>query len=706
MSIRDKSLADHDARFCEYVLNGRMSNQEGPIMKLRPSKFVMPGSTFCRCIGPQAVSLSNPLREHARAGRSMFPMGVAVVLAVALATLGLRLLWERPGAGPAAVMRSGVPTPVARVTPSATAAPVYRALLIGINSYDPAGGSGWQSLKSARPDAEAMAATLQHDYGFQVHTLLDAQATRAAIISALDELSSASGENDALLVYFAGHGYYDEQIKEGYWIPADARRTASGRAPREDWLWNSTLTRLFAAANARHVLVLADACYGGALFRGDQPLSANGTRNWYERAFAKRSRYLITSGGMEPVLDNVGVHSVFAQQLLNYLQASGHDLFSANDLGLAVRQKVAALTGQMVQMGPLPVSEHADGEFVFVRSNVPGLRPAKTDVATIDDRNTPFRGTNASALPPSSSREASCEALGLLQAGAPKTANQMACALLQQNAQDRLTQTLAAYISRVTRPDAAEELQALLRQSEAYYRTHTNAVAGRLAARPRVLACLGPSVPASVPLSDSALLYRVLLASELGSRGVARIVEREGLAAVLQEQQVNVTDLADPRARLAISKLLPASVLLLGDLIPSPKGELLALRLVDTESGEILANIQTDVPAGSDISAICAELANRVAERLRVLKPLQAPVTQVDGMRLCAAFGTFQGGRTGQVLRVVTRMVRDKTDPDDYKEQDVGRATVQTISDLAAELDVCWTVGTPPATTSNLWVRE
>ena len=269
-------------------------------------------------------------------------IGIAVALVVALSAVSLLALRGHRSSCNTAT-RSGTLPPPASATTSAVATrrPVYRGLLIGINNYEPDGGSGWQPLKSARPDAEAIAATLQHGYGFQVRTLLDAQATRGAILAALDEFATTSGENDALLVYFAGHGCYDDQLKEGYWIPADARRTCNGRAPREDWLWNSTLTRIFSAAGARHVLVLADACYSGALFRGDQPLRADGTRNWYERAFARRSRYLITSGGLEPVLDNVGEHSVFAQQVLNYLNSSEHDLFSANDLGMAVRQKVA-----------------------------------------------------------------------------------------------------------------------------------------------------------------------------------------------------------------------------------------------------------------------------------------------------------------------------------------------------------------------------
>jgi hypothetical protein len=137
-----------------------------------------------------------------------------------------------------------------------------------------------------------------------------------------------------------------------------------------------------------------------------------------------------------------------------------------------------------------------------------------------------------------------------------------------------------------------------------------------------VLACLGPTLPAGVQAAESsALLYRVMLAAELGNRGVARLVEREALASVLQEQQISASDLSDPRARMAIRQLLPASLLLIGDLLPTAGGDKLALRLVDAETSDVLATFLADCPAGGDVAAVCTEMANRIANRLTMLKP-------------------------------------------------------------------------------------
>jgi hypothetical protein len=657
---------------------------------------------------PAAAPARAPAAAQPRGLRRFQVWGAAVAVAAA-ASIGVWMLLHNRNLPPAVIERadSGMNSGHNTASPSTNTSKTttYRALVVGINRYDPAKGTGWQPLQNARPDAEAIARTLREDYGFLVTTLLDEQATRAAITQKLDELATAGGENDALLIYFAGHGFYDDKLKEGYWIPADARRCVGTRDAKEDWLWNSTLTRLFGAATARHVLVLADACYSGALFRGDQPLSPRGNRSWYERAFARRSRYLITSGGMEKVLDSGTGHSVFAQQILNYLTGGERDIFSASDLGIALRDKVAQLTGQTVQMGPLPVSEHAGGEFVFVRRKagvqlaaLPAADAAAADVARA-------RGPEAAPAAPAK-QEVLRDALTLSQAGAPGAAGRLVSVVLQQNAQDQLAQSVAAYLDRTRRQEGRSELQTLITRIEQYQKARAADASKPPAARPRVLACIGPTALSGLSGGEgNALLYRVMLNAELGAHNAARIVEREALASILQEQQISASELADPRARTAIGKLLPASLLLLGDVIPTPKEDLLALRLVDVETSTVLASFRTNCPPNGDVAAACAGLAARIAERLTALRPLVAPVSQADGAKLRAEFGTFQGGRPGMTLAVLARTPRAGANPEDFTEQEIGTATVRTLGDFTADLDAAWT-GTPPPRSDNLWVRE
>ena len=585
--------------------------------------------------------------------------------------------------------------------------PTYRALVIGINQYKQAGSNGWQALNSARADAEAIAKTLAADYGFKVQTLLDGDATRSAILNALDDLVT-TGADGADLIYFAGHGFFDDKLQEGYWIPADARKSIDGHQAKEDWLWNSTITRLISASSARHLLVMSDACYSGSLFRGDEPLSARNNQAWYERAIVKPSRYLITSGGLEPVLDSGGGHSIFAQQVINYLEHSDRNIFSANDLGSALRERVAALTGQMVQMGPLPVSGHAGGEFVFVRQKGGVQQSVFSPQVAVASADTETRGPDQ-ATDAKARQEAIRDAVTLTRAGAPKAASSLISTVLQQNAQDQLARSVSDYIARSQRQEGRDELRKLIEQVEAKGKAGKLVAPGSKATglRPRVLSCLGPVLPSggSPSAEGTALLYRIALRSELEARAGLKVIEREALETLLQEQNVGVSDLADPRARLAIGKLLPASLLLLGDVLPSDQGEKVYLRLVDTETTQVLASFTATRKADEEQEKICAELGSRIAERVIALKPLLAPVTELEDAHLRAGLGSYQGVRAGLEFSLLFRTLRDKKVADDFTEQEIGTATVRAVSEFSCELDAVWHAGVQPRI-QDLWIRE
>lgn len=646
---------------------------------------------------PPATPPSEPSPFPALAApRRRMPRLMAALLMLAAA---LAAIWLVPRA-----LRQAPETPLAAGTrraadaSSATAAlPDYRALVIGINRYAPADGNGWHPLDTARADAEAVAAILAGEYGFRVRTLLDGEASRAAILNALDELAT-TGTDGADLIYFAGHGAFDEKLNEGYWIPADARQRINGRDAKEDWLWNSTITRLIGASSARHVLVMSDACYSGALFRGDEPLRAQGGQAWYERAIARPSRYLITSGGIEPVLDSGSGHSIFAQQVINYLQHAAPAVFSASDLGAALRERVAALTGQMVQMGPLPLGSHSGGEFVFLRKQG-GVRLAAVPAPAGGADADPADAAGAARRRQETLRSAA----ELLQAGAPQAAGSLVAGFLGENAQDRMARAVAEAVERTRRREAGDELRKLIEQVEAAPRHDRPAPA----ARPRVLACLGPEPPeGAAPAAEGlARLYRIVLRAELEGASGIRVIEREALATLLQEQRLGFSSLADPRARLAIGRLLPASVLLLGDLMVSTTGvETLYLRLVDTETTQVMASFTASRQPDEELDALCAGLAGKIAARIVALKPLLTPVTAIEGAHLQAPVGTFHGTRTSQVFTVLVR-VPSGGEPAEWREQEMGTATVSRVTEQACELDAAWGAGGAPRL-ENLWLRE
>lgn len=150
----------------------------------------------------------------------------------------------------------------AKRAPDPFSSGTYRALVIGNDRYrDPR--RIWKPLKTAVRDARAVADILRNDYGFgDVRLLLNA--TRKKTIRALNNLARVSRKNDSVVIYYAGHGYLRKKTREGFWIPVDAEgRDDSTFIPNV--VIKSKLGII--ADAARHVLLISDSCFSGALLR-------------------------------------------------------------------------------------------------------------------------------------------------------------------------------------------------------------------------------------------------------------------------------------------------------------------------------------------------------------------------------------------------------------------------------------------------------
>jgi metacaspase-1 len=80
------------------------------------------------------------------------------------------------------------------------------SLHIGLNSVDPAKYSGWSGdLVACENDARSMQ-SICSARGFQAHTLLTQQATRAALLDALKDASQELQAGDTLVISYSGHG--------------------------------------------------------------------------------------------------------------------------------------------------------------------------------------------------------------------------------------------------------------------------------------------------------------------------------------------------------------------------------------------------------------------------------------------------------------------------------------------------------------------
>lgn len=224
-------------------------------------------------------------------------------------------------------------------------------LTIGINNY-----LYWSPLHNATKDCRDIAGVLFSDYTFDpenaIH-LTDKEATRENIIEAMQSLEAKITAEDNLLIYYAGHGYYDHKSQRGYWVPVNARQNKIA-----DYIRNSTIHDYLSSIESHNTLLIADACYAGSLFSRNR-----GTLNE-----DNPSRWAFTSGDIEKVWDGQpGDNSPFAKYLIYYLKQNNKRKLKADILINTVKTSVMRNTNQTPIGDPLQNVGDQGGVFIFYR---------------------------------------------------------------------------------------------------------------------------------------------------------------------------------------------------------------------------------------------------------------------------------------------------------------------------------------------------
>ena len=240
----------------------------------------------------------------------------------------------------------------------------YYALVVGISGYQ-----HLPHLVTPLNDAKEIATVLSDEYGFNTEVLLDA--TRDQILEALDRLRRSVDENDSLLIYYAGHGYFDKDIDEAYWAPVDA-----GQDTYAHWIISTEITGTARAIPARHVLVISDSCYSGMLTRAanvDMSSNASNRDAYLAKMLQTKSRTVMSSGGNEPVADSdapghFSNHSVFANALLQDLSQPQISEFTGEQLFVELKEQVGGRSRQVPEYNPIRDSLHDGGDFVFIHA--------------------------------------------------------------------------------------------------------------------------------------------------------------------------------------------------------------------------------------------------------------------------------------------------------------------------------------------------
>jgi uncharacterized caspase-like protein len=240
----------------------------------------------------------------------------------------------------------------------------YHALLIGNENY-----SSLPKLDTPIADVNEIGAILRNRYGFK--TTVITNANRYAMLSALNTLRTSLGEDTSLLIYYAGHGEIDRFNQKGQWLPVDAEPDSS-----VNWISSSAITDIINSMSVRHVMVIADSCYSGAMTQAsvarlNPKMSVEKKIAWLKTMALGRSRTVLTSGGTEPVLDSgAGGHSVFANAFMQTLRQN-IDILEGQSLYWEISgtvQKESSRIGfeQSPRYGPIRHAGHEASDFFFV----------------------------------------------------------------------------------------------------------------------------------------------------------------------------------------------------------------------------------------------------------------------------------------------------------------------------------------------------
>ncbi|MCK5137223.1 MAG: caspase family protein [Bacteroidales bacterium] len=229
----------------------------------------------------------------------------------------------------------------------------YYALIIAVERYnDPAITDLDQPIR----DANRFYNVISSDYIFEKENIIFLKnPAKADIIGTLHKMRNQVTPKDNLLIYYAGHGYWDEEMTTGYWLPRDASRDNP-----VNWLPNTDLTNYLNVLNTKHTLLIADACFSGGIFKSR---AAFNNVMSIEKLYKLTSRKAMTSGTLKEVPDK----SVFIEYLIKRLSENNKKYMPSEQLYSSLREAVMNNSPNIPQYGTIQNVGDEGGDFVFIR---------------------------------------------------------------------------------------------------------------------------------------------------------------------------------------------------------------------------------------------------------------------------------------------------------------------------------------------------
>jgi uncharacterized caspase-like protein len=229
----------------------------------------------------------------------------------------------------------------------------YYALIIGINDYD---DPNINSLDKPIRDAEMFYNAITNRYTFDNENVrILRNAKYAEIVDALDFFAKKIKPEDNFLIFYAGHGIWEQQAENGYWIPSDARRSS-----KLAWFRNSTLRDYLKEINSKHTLLISDACFGGSIFK--TRAAFNDASTAINMLYDMKSRKAMTSGTLNEVPDE----SAFIKYLVLRLLDNKEKYLTSAQLFSSFQMAVTNNSKSVPQYGVIQDVNDEGGDFIFI----------------------------------------------------------------------------------------------------------------------------------------------------------------------------------------------------------------------------------------------------------------------------------------------------------------------------------------------------
>jgi WD40 repeat protein len=199
---------------------------------------------------------------------------------------------------------------------------ITRALFFATNYYD-----SFSDLVNPLIDVRSVSEELSENY--RVVTEVVENPTLNDIMKKLREYAGAEySPKDNLLIYFAGHGEFDEVFQEGYVIARDSKMDDPAKT---SYVSHSNLRTIVNNIPCEHIFLVMDVCFGGTFdplmastHRGSDLYAEVSPEEFVERKLKYKTRLYLTSGGKEYVPDGrPGHHSPFTRKFLEALREYG-----------------------------------------------------------------------------------------------------------------------------------------------------------------------------------------------------------------------------------------------------------------------------------------------------------------------------------------------------------------------------------------------